>query len=412
MALTDTWLKNQNGKSREETFTKADSNGLSVRISPKGKITFQLRYRHANKQARVDIGTYPLISLKYARTEADKLRAVLEKGRDPRVHKKLEKQKFIDEVTFKDLYMQFHEKYCIPNKKIAEQILRSFEIYVFPKVGNLPVDEISVHEWLDILERQTKTTKAIAERLLVNTKQCLSWGMKRQLVKTNPLLMISAKNDLNIKKNAVKRVLSRDELNAVWNAADRSRMAQKNVYFVWLCLFFGCRTGELRLAKKSDFDLERNVWTIPPENHKTGANGKSIVRPIIERIKPILLDAMALNPSEYMFTNESDGTVMSASSPIALPYNIIQYLRKKHNVELEHFSMHDLRRTARTNFSELTKPYIAEIMLAHALPKIQGTYDYYNYMPEQKEAYELWWDRLVEIVDNDCFDNCISHLSS
>lgn len=412
MALTDTWLKNQNGKSREETFTKADSNGLSVRISPKGKITFQLRYRYANKQARIDVGTYPLISLKDARTEADKLRAVLEKGRDPRIHKKLEKQKFIDEVTFKDLYMQFHEKYCIPNKKIAEQILRSFELYVFPKVGNLPVDEITVHEWLDVLEKQTKTTKAIAERILVNTKQCLAWGIKRQLVKSNPLLMISAKNDLNIKKNSTTRVLSKEEINLVWNAAHFSRMAQKNVYFIWLCLFFGCRTGELRLAKKSDFDFERNVWTIPPENHKTGASGKAIIRPIVDGVKPILLDAMAQNNSEYMFTNENDGAVMSRSSPLALPYNIMQYLRKNHNIDLEHFSMHDLRRTARTNFSELTKPYVAEIMLGHALPKIQGTYDYYDYMPEQKEAYELWWDRLAEMVDKGSFDNCISHLSN
>lgn len=412
MALTDTWLKNQNGKSREETFTKADSNGLSVRISPKGKITFQLRYRYANKQARVDLGTYPLISLKDARSEADKLRAVLEKGRDPRIHKRLEKQKFIDEVTFKDLYMQFHEKYCIPNKKIAEQILRSFELYVFPKVGNLPVDEITVHEWLDVLEKQTKTTKAIAERILVNTKQCLVWGIKRQLVKTNPLLMISAKNDLNIKKNATTRVLSKEEINLVWNAAHFSRMAQKNVYFVWLCLFFGCRTGELRLAKKSDFDFDRNVWIIPPENHKTGASGKAITRPIIDQVKPILLDAMAQNNSEYIFTNENDGAVMSRSSPLALPYNIMQYLRKNHNIDLEHFSMHDLRRTARTNFSELTKPYIAEIMLGHALPKIQGTYDYYDYMPEQKEAYELWWGRLIKMVDKKLFDDCISHLSS
>lgn len=399
MALTDTWLKNVNGKERADTLTKADSDGMSARVSPKGKVTFQLRYRYAGKQCRLDLGTYPLVTLKQARQEAERMRAVLESGRDPRVHKKIERQKIQDEVTFENLYRTWHEKYAVENKKIALEILRSFELYVFPKLGDLPADKITIHEWLDLLERHTKKSPSIAERILNNTKQCLSWGVKRQLVEKNPLLMISAKNDLNIRKRAVDRVLTDKEIYMLWHFAEQSRMAMKNVYFLRLVLFFGCRTGELRLALKKHFDFNTNVWTIPPENHKTGEkSGKSIVRPIIDEIKPILLDVMAQNDTEFMFTNEDAVTVMGRSAPLALPYNIMQYARKHHKTEIEHFSIHDLRRTARTNFSKLTKPYVAEIMLGHALPKIQGTYDYYDYLDEQRDAYQLWWNKLKEIV--------------
>lgn len=38
MALSDTWLKSNNGKVRESTQVVNDRDGLSVRISPKGKL--------------------------------------------------------------------------------------------------------------------------------------------------------------------------------------------------------------------------------------------------------------------------------------------------------------------------------------------------------------------------------------
>ncbi|EPJ49180.1 MAG: integrase family protein [Osedax symbiont Rs2] len=40
---------------------------MSVKIIPKGKITFQIRYRLDGKAKRGDLGTYPLLSLKDAR---------------------------------------------------------------------------------------------------------------------------------------------------------------------------------------------------------------------------------------------------------------------------------------------------------------------------------------------------------
>jgi hypothetical protein len=43
MALTDTWLKANNGKERAALEERSDRDGLGVRITPTGKVTFQLR---------------------------------------------------------------------------------------------------------------------------------------------------------------------------------------------------------------------------------------------------------------------------------------------------------------------------------------------------------------------------------
>ena len=84
MALSEAWLKAQLGKDRIKIEEFADRDAMGVRITPKGKIVFQLRYRYNGKQCRLDLGSYPNLSLKNARQESDRLRSELEKGYDPK----------------------------------------------------------------------------------------------------------------------------------------------------------------------------------------------------------------------------------------------------------------------------------------------------------------------------------------
>ena len=79
------------------------SSGNLVRVSPKGKITFQLRFRYDGKPARLDMGTYPALSLKDAREERDRMRGQLEKGYDPRIVRHTEKKAIIEAPTLEDV---------------------------------------------------------------------------------------------------------------------------------------------------------------------------------------------------------------------------------------------------------------------------------------------------------------------
>ena len=49
MALTDSYLRSVLGKEHEKVFEKTDRDGLSIRVSKKGKIVFQMRYMFAGK---------------------------------------------------------------------------------------------------------------------------------------------------------------------------------------------------------------------------------------------------------------------------------------------------------------------------------------------------------------------------
>lgn len=400
MALSDTWLKANNGKERAALEERGDREGLGVRITPRGKITFQLRYRYDGKPRRLDLGSYPLMSLKEARAEAQRLRARHEQGHDPQIVRCLEKQAIIKADSIESLFRQWYEAYCKKNKKGHHDILRSFELHVFPSIGNLPAEQVTLHEWLNLLEKHATQRPGIAERILINAKQMLKWAVRRKLVVTSALAGINAKEDLQIKKLPGSRTLSGDEITRVWRAIENSRMATKNRLFLKLCLIYGCRNGELRQAEKSHFDFERNVWTVPPGNHKLGhATGKPLLRPITPETSPLITEAMGLsNGSHYLFTNTGSDEPMGTSAPLALPYNVMQWLRRHEKFEMEHWSIHDLRRTARTNFSTLTAPHIAEIMLGHRLPGAWQVYEHHDYLQEQAEAYTAWFRKLETLT--------------
>lgn len=401
MAISDTWLKANSGKPRAVREEKADREALSVRITPKGKITFQLRYRYDAKPCRLDLGTYPLMSLKEARTEAQRLRAHLEQGHDPRVVRQLERQVILQADSIESLFRQWYASYCKGNKKGHHEILRSFELHVFPKIGHLPAAQVTMHEWLALLEEQAKTRPGIADRILVNAKQMLKWGLKRQLIPRHPLSDINAKEDLQIKKVAGSRSLSQDEIRRVWKAIESSRMATKNKLFLKLCLIYGCRNGELRVSEKGHFDFTAMVWTVPATNHKLGkSSGKPLLRPITPEAEVLIREAMELSKgTPYLFTNSGTSKPMGTGAPLQLPYNIMQWLRRHEKYEMAHWSVHDLRKTARTNFSTLTEPHIAEIMLGHKLPGSWQVYDQYDYLAEQRLAYSAWCRRIESLVN-------------
>lgn len=400
MALSDTWLKAQLGKAREGALVKSDRDGLGVRVSPKGKLTFQLRYRHGGKPGRMDLGSYPLMSLKEARERCQKLRAAIEEGHDPRMFFAAEKFKRSSAHTIEGLFREWYDAFCVHTKKAPEDILRSFEIHVFPKVGRMSASDTPLHAWLEVLEPLAKTRSSICVRVLTNAKQMYKWAIKRHLIETNPLAFISAKEDLRISKNKGNRVLSDEEIKYLWEALEHSRIHPRNQIWIKMCLLYGCRLGEIRLSHKAHFDLKKGVWTVPPENHKMGAvTRKPLLRPLLPVAVEWVREASKMSNSPiFLITAKGSDKPPADRAHLSLSLRIQQWVWRHRQFAMEHWSMHDLRRTARTNFSSLTEYHIAEIMLGHALPGQHAVYDHYDYLEEQREAYEKWWERMSNIV--------------
>ena len=404
MAISDVWLKANNKREREKIEVFTDRDGLSVRASVKGKLVFQLRYRFNGKEKRLDLGSYPLIGLKKAREKALELRAAHEQGKDPQIVHLSQRLAYEPNNSFRSLYLDYHNKFASHHKVSAKETLASLELHVFPEVGSFPANEIAIYSWVELLEKITLKAPAIAERILTAVRQMYAWAIRMQRVTANPVKDLSAKADLRIKRSSAVRSINDEELRNIWIAIFQSNMAPKNRIMMQLLLMWGCRIGELRLAKKSDFDLDSMVWTIPPENHKTGRlTGRPLKRPILPEMRSLIKQLFMMTPAttDHAFSVRGADRPISDRSHLSFPLNLNIWIERHLDIKLVHWSVHDFRGSARSRWSSLAPPHICEIALGHALPAMWQTYDHHDYLEEQTELYKAWLVKLEVLVDGD-----------
>lgn len=399
--ISDAWLKSNNGKARDKVEVFSDRDGLGVRATIKGKLVFQWRYRYHGKQLRLDIGTYPSLGLKRARDKVLELQAVLAEGRDPKAF--LLKKSLFDapDNKLEALYRNYHNAFAVHHKQSAAETLRSMELHIFPVLGGFAASDVEVYQWVEVLEKIAEDAPSISERVLTASREMYAWGVRMRRVTNNPLSDISAKKDLRIKKNRSVRSLNDHELKLVWKAVRESNIRPKNRIMMQLLIMWGCRVGELRAAKKAHFDLHNNVWTVPPENHKTGRlTGRALKRPILPEMATLIKQVFLTSPSHYVyaFSHPKEDRPTSDRAHLSLPTNIDNWVKKRLAADIESWSIHDLRSTARSRWSGFAPPHICEIALGHALPAMWQTYDHFEYLDEQRALYEQWIKKLHEIV--------------
>ncbi len=403
MALTNTWLKSNHNKERLKTEVIKDRDGLGVRVSPKGKIVFQMRYYHHKAAKRLDLGSYPSMSLKEAREIHFRLRNEHERlNIDPKILLRQDSTKTEEIEQDKTLKHVFDQWYKTRESDVTHLVYnaqyKSLNKYVFSRFGDREMDEVGIHEWLDFLVPLARKKGIMTGMLCSNIKRAYEWAIKFEIVEKNPLARITLR-DLNIKPLPRKRFLSDAEIYEIVKALSSKPYKHECVFK--LCLLYGCRLGELRLSKKEHFNFQKGIWIVPAENHKIGhKTQKDIARPIIENVIPLLDFASQMSgASEYMFTKALNDSVPYGTAALSGASGRIKEITEGVTGEvMEDWTMHDLRRTARSNFSKFTEPHVAEIMLGHKLPGVWQVYDQYDYLEEQREAYQKWFDHLQDIT--------------
>lgn len=153
---------------------------------------------------------------------------------------------------------------------------------------NRPASSITVKQWVDLLTEEERDNPRRARQVLSQLRSAISWCMRRQLIDSCAIMSIQPR-DFGSRAEVGDRVLSYHELAKIWLAIERSRASTSNKLLHQMLMLWGARLSELRLAKKTEFDLLENVWTVPKEHSKMG---NVIRRPIFEQIKPFLEKAM------------------------------------------------------------------------------------------------------------------------
>lgn len=228
--------------------------------------------------------------------------------------------------------------------------------------------------------------------------------MRRRYVLSNPAADFSPRLDAGGIERPRSRALSFDELAQLFEAIRGTpNFGEDNLLAIKLLLALCVRKGELLGARWAEFDLEGvtqvgAVWHLPASRTKTGESLDVPLTPaVVEWLNA--LQALAAG-SDYVLPKRR------RDSRERVPHVGIDTLnaalkRVKHG--LADFTLHDLRRTARTHLAALgIRREVAERCLGHKLRGVEGTYDRHDYFKERRTALESWTTLLLAIERGEC----------
>ncbi|WP_333892409.1 site-specific integrase [Atlantibacter subterraneus] len=389
MPLNDTKLRRIDGKPYDGPDELPDGGGLSARISPKGLITFQYRYRFNGKPVRLKLGTYGKLSIKEAREAMEQCKKWLEEGKDPAVQRKLVKEQAASSPSISVLVDEWLESPSVKELVKYEYWTRMLKLHVTDKYGRMIVDDMDPTHWEKIFLSISKAGSPVqAGNVLVKMKQVVRYALRRKRINSNALMLLEL-NDVGKRPEDGERYLNDEEIGLFWNSVSKTKMAWQNQLMIKLIFLTGCRGVELRLARKVDFNLKERYWVIPKENSKTR---KRFVRGISRLAAEYLEQIFNLYPNlQIVFppAKIQEDRPMAASTLISFAEQVEQIMG------CPHWSNHDFRRTCKTKMAEMgVAPHVSEKILGHKLTGMLAIYDQYDYIPEQQEAADKWAEKI------------------
>jgi len=427
--LTDKALKAI--KPRPDIYEISDRLGLSVRVNPAGRISFQFRYRFNGKATRMKLGTYPEMTLADAREAHHLARAMVDKGIDPAFKKKTERLAAATSETVSDLADEFLTRFIKVHRKRPEHVEQMLDKDIRPRLGAYKVKDVTRRHVIKMLDEIVDRGAPVkANRTASLTKQMFQYALERGIIEVNPCSDIRRQTVGGTEKSR-DRNLTTAEIKTFWTkineAAVQPSDTKKGQYPIGLSmaaalkllLVTAQRRGELAKAKWLDIDFEKAIWTIPAENSKNAKAHKV----------PLSMLAIQLFKELRQYAGESDYVLPSphtkkkGEEPVgkrAARKVVDQKSEKKRNethiteraitkaaeraqitIGIPKWVPHDLRRTEASHLAELgIPPHVIEKIQNHTMQGVMAVYNRYDYAKECQAALDQWAATIVMLEKN------------
>ncbi|WP_292531385.1 site-specific integrase [Methylocystis sp.] len=220
----------------------------------------------------------------------------------------------------------------------------------------------------------------MAARTAAYGKAAFGWAMKRGVIQSNPFINLPlapiTRRD---------RVLSDDELAAVWRATEGVGPFNGIVRMLILTGQRRQEVGDMTWAELSD-DL--SIWTIPASRAK---NGATHIVPLSPPTQALLRDLPRLGDVVFAGVHGAFNGWSKAKAALDARSGVTDW------------RLHDLRRTMATGLQRLgVRLEVTEQVLNHVSGSragIVGIYQRHDFASEKRAALEAWGKHLSGVVE-------------
>jgi integrase len=367
--FSDTAIKNLPLSDKRLYFQDLGQPGLFVRVGKADKVFCLIKRLKGGPVREMTIGPFPILSVFEARDRALKLLKEIHEGIDPKAQKEAGKSR---SMTFLEATKKYLEYKRSGDKPVKQTTAQKFYIKAFQKHLSewlqKPILDITKTDVLEAYNRITsKNTKATtsAHILFRAVKAVFSFTYERLEIKDpNPVLVLKKENVL-VKQKPKNRILFEYEINILYKALIKKikedpedTVAPDLILFI---LLTGCRRSEATtLAWRNVFFEQKYVVF---EETKTGI---SRTIPLSEPLLEIFYRRKKGQINQFVFPGAGK------NGYIAEPRSFLDRLIKKE--KLEHFCIHDLRRTFITYAKVSVSSDLVDHLVGHTPPGVSGAH--------------------------------------
>ena len=354
-----------------------DGDGLYLDVQPTGTRSWVQRLVIRGRRRELGLGGFPLVPLKDARAAALANRRLARAGGDPLAEKRRLKSMPTFAAAAEAVLAQMRPGWR--NPKHGKDWLSSMDRFAFPRLGKLPVSEVTSADVVEALRAVWHERPATARRVRQRISTVMEWAVALNYRDDNPCSRIGPV--LGPQQDLVRHMPAlphRDVAATVETVRTSGAAPVVKLAFEFLVLT-AARSGEVRGAEWAEIDTEEHVWTVPATRTKAKREHRV---PLTRRAEQVLGAARTL----------SNGNALVFPSPRGKRFNDMALSGLLRTLEVPAVP-HGFRSTFRDWAAEETNHprEVVEAALAHVVQnKVEAAYARSDLFERRRRLMDDW----------------------
>lgn len=373
----------------------ADGHGLYLYVRDTGSRSWVLRLMIDGKRQDLGLGPIEKLSLAQARIKAAEQRTKLKTDADPGEEvagpeaPTLPVKKAGPPVpTFREAALACHAtmKAGWKNQHHAKTWLTSLEIHIFKHIGNASVDAITsvmvrdalAPTWLEMPETSRRILQRI--RTILDYAHIQGWCPTEANLRSVPRGLPRQP----VEENHFAAMPYADMPAFMKRLEDGPPSAGRDA--LMFTILNATRSGETRLAKWPEFDLQARTWTIPAKRMKMGK----------QHIVPLTPPALAILTRRWPLRATDDGFVFSSHGK--KPLSDMTMTKAMRDLGIAKLTVHGFRSSFTDWAAERTRfrKEVVDKALAHKLTdSVEAAYRRTDFFEKRRQLMATWANYLT-----------------